>query len=78
MSAKEKMTESQFRHMIETLCRKWRIADYSDSLCGRYWPAFSQLDDAGQRAFWDVLGVREEIGKEKYGSHHGDDPVSKG
>ena len=25
----------------------------------RYWPAFSRLDDAGQNAFWNVLGARE-------------------
>jgi hypothetical protein len=25
----------------------------------RYWPAFSRLDEVGQRAFWDVLGVQE-------------------
>jgi hypothetical protein len=24
-----------------------------------YWPAFSRLDDAGQQAFWNVLGARE-------------------
>jgi hypothetical protein len=23
------------------------------------WPAFSRLDEAGQRAFWNVLGERE-------------------
>jgi len=23
------------------------------------WPAFSRLDDAGQHAFWRVLGARE-------------------
>jgi hypothetical protein len=25
----------------------------------RYWPAFSRLEDEGQRAFWHVLGVQE-------------------
>jgi hypothetical protein len=25
----------------------------------RYWLAFSRLDDAGQQAFWNVLGARE-------------------
>ena len=64
MSAKEQMAEPQFRQVIEALCQQWRIPDCSEYLCGRYWPAFSQLDEVGQRAFWDVLGVQEEHGKE--------------
>jgi hypothetical protein len=64
MPAKEKMSESQFRRIITTLCERWHIPEYGDYLSERYWPAFSQLDEAGQRAFWDVLGVREEHGTE--------------
>jgi hypothetical protein len=37
---------------------------YDDYLSKRYQPAFSRLDEAGQRAFWQVLGVREEQGTE--------------
>jgi hypothetical protein len=60
MPAKGKMAEPQFRSIINALCRKWHIPEYSDYLCERYWPAFSRLDETGQRAFWDVLGVQEE------------------
>ena len=64
MPAKEKMPELQFRRVINALCRKWRIPEYSDDFCARYWPAFSRLEDEGQRAFWQVLGVQKEHGKE--------------
>jgi hypothetical protein len=64
MPAKEKMPEWQFKSMINALCRKWHIPDSSEHICERYWPAFSQLDETGQRAFWQVLGVQEEHGKE--------------
>jgi hypothetical protein len=60
MSAKEKMAEPQFRRIINALCERWPIPDRSEYVCERYWPAFSQLDDAGRRAFWDVLGVQAE------------------
>ena len=59
MSAKEKMPELQFKSIINALCEKWHIPEYSDYLYGRYWPAFSRLEDAGQRAFWQVLGAKE-------------------
>ena len=32
---------------------------YGDYLSESYWPAFSRLDEAGQRAFWQVLGAKE-------------------
>lgn len=64
MPARAKMSKPQFRRIIHTLCERWHIPDYSDYLCERYWPAFSQLDDAGQRAFWHVLAVQEERGDE--------------
>jgi hypothetical protein len=64
MLAREKMSRRQFRRIITTLCQRWHIPEYADYLTERYWPAFSQLDEAGQRAFWDVLGVQEEHGKE--------------
>jgi hypothetical protein len=53
------MPESQFRRIINALCHRWHIPEYADYLSERYWPAFSQLDEVGQRAFWDVLGVQE-------------------
>jgi hypothetical protein len=59
MPANEKMPESQFKSIINALCRKRRIPEYSDYFCARYWPAFSRLEDEGQRAFWQVLGARE-------------------
>jgi hypothetical protein len=59
MSAREKMPESQFRRIINTLCHRWHIPAYADYMSERYWPAFSRLDDAGQDAFWNVLGARE-------------------
>jgi hypothetical protein len=59
MPAKEKMPESQFRRIINTLCHRWHIPEYADDMSERYWPAFSRLDEAGQSAFWDVLGVQE-------------------
>jgi hypothetical protein len=59
MPAKEKMPESQFRHGITTLCQRWHIPEYADYMSERYWPAFSRLDEAGQRAFWQVLGAKE-------------------
>src|SRR5882724_1775995 len=64
MPANEKMPESQFRRIINTLCHRWHIPAYADYMSERYWPAFSRLEDEGQRAFWDVLGVKEENGKE--------------
>jgi hypothetical protein len=59
MPANEKMPESQFRRIINTLCHRWHIPEYADYMSERYWPAFSQLDEVGQSAFWDVLGARE-------------------
>jgi hypothetical protein len=59
MSAREKMPELQFRRIINTLCHCWHISAYADYVSERYWPAFSRLDEAGQHAFWDVLGVQE-------------------
>jgi hypothetical protein len=50
---------SAFRKAIENLCRQYNILDNAEYLSARYWPAFSRLDDAGQRAFWQVLGVQE-------------------
>jgi hypothetical protein len=64
MPAKEKMPASQFKSIINALCERWHIPAYGDYLSERYWPAFSRLDEAGQRAFWDVLGIQEENGKE--------------
>lgn len=55
------MPESQFKSIINALCERWHIPEYTDYMSERYWPAFSRLDDAGQRAFWTVLGVEEEI-----------------
>ena len=59
MPAKEKMPRRQFRRIINTLCHRWHIPEYADYMSERYWPAFSRLDDAGQNAFWNVLGARE-------------------
>ena len=59
MPAKEKMPRRQFRRIINTLCHRWHIPAYADYISERYWPAFSRLDDAGQQAFWNVLGARE-------------------
>jgi hypothetical protein len=59
MLANEKMPESQFRRIINTLCHRWHIPEYADYMSERYWPAFARLDDAGQRAFWQVLRVQE-------------------
>jgi hypothetical protein len=59
MPAKEKMPELQFRRIINTLCHRWHIPEYADYLTEHYWPAFSQIDDAGQQAFWNVLGAKE-------------------
>jgi hypothetical protein len=58
------MPEPQFKSIINALCEKWHIPEYGDDLSERYWPAFSRLEDEGQRAFWQVLGVQEEHGKE--------------
>ena len=60
MPAKEKMTKPEFRHIINALCQRWHISEYGDYLSERYWPAFSRLGEAGQRAFWQVLGVQAE------------------
>ena len=54
------MARRQFRRIINALCERWHIPEYGDYLSERYWPAFSQLDEAGQRAFWTVLGIQEE------------------
>jgi len=54
------MSEPQFKRIINALCKRWHIPDYGDYVSARYWPAFSQLDEAGQQAFWQVLGVKEE------------------
>jgi hypothetical protein len=59
MPAKEKMPRRQFRRIINTLCHRWHIPAYADYMSERYWPAFSRLDDAGQQAFWNVLGARD-------------------
>jgi hypothetical protein len=59
MPANEKMPESQFKSIINALCERWHIPAYVDYMSERYWPAFSRLDDAGQDAFWNVLGARE-------------------
>jgi hypothetical protein len=34
-------------------------SSYADYMSASDWPAFSRLDEAGQRAFWNVLGERE-------------------
>ena len=54
------MSEPQCKRIMNALGERWPIPDRSEYVCERYWPAFSQLDDAGQRAFWDVLGVQAE------------------
>jgi hypothetical protein len=59
MPANEKMPASQFKSIINALCERWHIPEYADYMSERYWPAFSRLDDAGQHAFWNVLGARE-------------------
>jgi hypothetical protein len=59
MPADEKMPESQFKSIINALCERWHIPAYADYMSERYWPAFSRLDDAGQDAFWNVLGANE-------------------
>jgi hypothetical protein len=59
MPAREQMPASQFKSIINALCQRWHIPEYADYLTERYWPAFSRLDEAGQSAFWDVLGARE-------------------
>ena len=59
MSAKQQMTKAQFRRIITTLCEGWHVPEYADYVTERYWPAFSQLDEVGQHAFWQVLGAKE-------------------
>jgi hypothetical protein len=59
MPANEKTPRWQFRRIINTLCHRWHIPAYADYMSERYWPAFSRLDEAGQDAFWNVLGARE-------------------
>src|SRR2546430_769479 len=54
------LTKAFDRYRDGTLLLQHNIDDLSE----RYWPAFSRLDEAGQRAFWDVLGVQEEQGTE--------------
>jgi hypothetical protein len=44
------MSQPQFRRIINTLRHRWHIPDYGESVSERYWPSFSRLDDAGQRA----------------------------
>ena len=60
MPAKEKISKEQFACIIRMLCQGWHISAYADYVSERYWPAFSRLEDEGQRAFWQVLGVQEE------------------
>jgi hypothetical protein len=55
---------SAFLKAIENLCRRYNIPDSREYVCEQYWPAFSRLDDAGQHAFWQVLGGPEDNGKE--------------
>jgi hypothetical protein len=59
MPANEKISKEQFACIISVLCQRWHISVYADYMSERYWPAFSRLDDAGQDAFWNVLGARE-------------------
>jgi hypothetical protein len=59
-----KLSKSQFRRLSNARCQKWRIPEHSDDLGGRDWPAFSQLDDAAQQAFWEALSIPEEERKE--------------
>jgi hypothetical protein len=59
MPANEKISKEQFACIISVLCQRWHIAAYADYVSERYWPAFSRLDDAGQDAFWNVLGANE-------------------
>ena len=77
MPAREKTLKPQFRRIISALCERWHIPEYAEYLSERYWPAFSRLDDAGQRAFWQVLGVQEEHGKEDYASNYLDYSLSE-
>ena len=53
------MPESQFKSIINILCQRYHIPAYADYMSASDWPAFSRLDEAGQRAFWNVLGERE-------------------
>jgi hypothetical protein len=64
MSANDNMSKPQFRRIINALCQRWHIPEYAESVSERYWPSFSRLDEAGQQAFWHVLGVHEEHGTE--------------
>ena len=59
MPANEKISKEQFACIMSVLCQRWHISAYTDYVSERYWPAFSRLDDAGQDAFWNVLGARE-------------------
>jgi hypothetical protein len=59
MPAKDKVPESQFKSIINALCQRWHIPEYADSMSERYWPAFSRLDEVGQRAFWQLVGAKE-------------------
>jgi hypothetical protein len=59
MPANEKISKEQFACIMSVLCQRWHIAAYADYVSERYWPAFSRLEDEGQRAFWHVLGVQE-------------------
>jgi hypothetical protein len=53
------MPELQFKSIINALCERWHIPEYAEYLSERYWTSFSRLDEAGQRAFWQVLGAKE-------------------
>jgi hypothetical protein len=64
MLASQKMSKPQFRRLIYALCTRWHIPDDGEYVSARYWPAFSRLDETGQQAFWQVLGVQEEHGTE--------------
>jgi hypothetical protein len=59
MPANEKISKEQFACIMSVLCQRWHISAYADYISERYWPAFSRLEDEGQRAFWQVLGGQE-------------------
>jgi hypothetical protein len=59
MPANEKISKEQFACIMSVLCQRWHIPEYADYMSERYWLALSRLDDAGQQAFWNVLGARE-------------------
>ncbi len=63
------MPEPQFKSIISALCERWHIPEYGDYLSERYWLSFSRLDEAGQQAFWQVLGVQEERLERRFMAH---------